>query len=92
MTEQRDEFTEWLDAQSVERIEAAMRRAQRRDTEFWDDESFEAVLMEEVYTLYTADCTRDLVDRGYATASVLDNGDLGFKITEAGREYVDAPD
>lgn len=87
--EDRDEFTDWLDEQSVARIEAAKARAERRDTEWWDDESFEAILMEEVYKLYTADCIRDLVDRGYASASVMDDGELGYSITEEGRRHVE---
>jgi hypothetical protein len=63
MTDQ-DEFTEWLDEQSKERIEIAFERAKKRDTEWWDDESFEAVLMEEVYTMYVQDTARMLVSKG----------------------------
>lgn len=89
MTDEQDEFTEWLDAQSVERIEAAMRRAKRRDTEYWDDESFEAVLMEEVYKLHVGDMARDMIERGLIEATVMDDGQLGYSITEQGREAVD---
>lgn len=89
MTEVADEFEQWLEAQSRERIMVAYERAQRRDTEHWDDASFQEVLMYEVYSLYVADMTRDLADRGLVDTHVLDDGQLGYTLTEAGKEAID---
>jgi hypothetical protein len=84
-----DEFTDWLDAQSKDRIHLAFERAKKRDTEWWDDESFEAVLMEEVYLLYIKDTTRMLTNEGYLEAHAREDGQLGYTLTDKGREFYD---
>lgn len=86
-----DAFLEWLDEQSQGRIQIAFDRAKKRDTEWWDDESFETVLMEEVYSMYVQDMTEHLARMGYVEAHVREDGQLGYTITEKGKEAYDTP-
>jgi len=84
--EQPDEFTEWLDRQSTERIQVARERAERRDTDWWDDDSFALVLLEEVYKMWDDDTKRSMTERGLLEPHVLDNGEIGHTLTERGQE------
>lgn len=83
----RDEFTDWLDEQSVERIQVAMERTLRRCDE--DDDEFETILHEEVWKLYNQDCLSGLVDKGLAEATVMEDGQLGYRLTQDGRDVAE---
>jgi hypothetical protein len=71
-----EEFVDWLYEQEPERLALAQLRAEKRDTEFWDDDSLLDIIVDELKTMYVSDAMRILVNSGELEARINDDGEL----------------
>lgn len=75
-----DDFCEWVDDQTEERLNVALERAKKRDTEFWSDETFNEVFTDELKRMYLADTFSDLVEKGIVVGDVRPDGEIGYSV------------
>lgn len=83
MTDLTQDFCQWLDNLSRERAELAYIRAQRRELEFWDDDSFQEVLTEELKRMYVDETVESIKRKGVLVVDhVGENGELHHRLAD----------
>lgn len=75
-----DDFMDWLHEQSKERLDVAMDRANKRDTEWWDDQSYMQVLQDILHEMYMKDVLGELQQHGMVEGHALPDGEVAYTL------------
>ena len=83
------EFMDWMDRQPPQVFKEAMAAAHERDTEWWDEDSFVAVVTEVLQRRWVDEVLTGLVLKGVLEPALAENGQLGYALTDKGRGALD---